>query len=226
LESKADDARQNRDKAQAGLDNAMVMAKDLVSGTVASGGNADSIQGGGISHSDAAQTSLDKVAEAVVLITAQSQINEPLMFCIGHLSSPDPNLETNSENRAAIVEAVRYSATNRDKITQTCLNMIVDQQKQDNLFNAGLVGGIVLEPTRGPQDERLANFLRPNLGSTELNRRIAIALRALKSIQPAASRADLFKVLVSGPEDLRQTLIAKIAELETVPVAKAELTDD
>ncbi|MCC6925294.1 hypothetical protein [Novosphingobium sp.] len=226
LEAEADAAKKDRDKAQVGLDNAVTLAKDLTSGTVATAGNAGSTQSGGVAYSEAAQSNIASVADAVVKITVLSQINEPLMFCIGYLSAPDPNLEARSVEGTTLATFVQNNAGGRERITETCLEMLKNQQNQDNLVSAQLTSGTVFQPVRGAQEDRLANYLRPTLSSGELKRRMGIAMQALRALAPGSTQKDLINVLVSGPESRRKDLIAQIALLETVPSARADLVDD
>lgn len=90
LKAKLADAETALKGAQAGLDNAVAIAKDLTVATNATTSTGAVLQGGGITQSDISEANLAKVSEAVVEITKTATINEPLMFCIAYLSGEIP----------------------------------------------------------------------------------------------------------------------------------------
>jgi hypothetical protein len=121
LKSRLDSAKKDVTAAQAGLDNAVKLAKDLVTSTTSSTTAGTNAQGGEIGQAAISRDNLTAVAKAVVDINAASFIDEPLMFCIGYLSDRKQPDTTNLS----------------DPIVGTCLHMIVAKQDADQISRNG-----------------------------------------------------------------------------------------
>ena len=212
LKLKRDQAQADRDKALTGLNNAVALAKDLSSSTIASGGGSANQQGDGLAQSDISATNLAAVASAVVSIHGSSTINEALMFCIGYLSDPDKN---------ALGGVAKFSPENENLVVKSCLKMLEEQQLSDRLQQGVLFRGLVLEPRGGSNETILATYLRPDLPAAELNRRMTVAKQAASNLNVRGG--DLFSILISGPEDLRGALILELKKIETDKAGKQDL---
>jgi hypothetical protein len=116
LKAKLGDAETALKAAQAGLDNAVAIAKDLTVATNATTSAGTVLQGGGITQADISEANLKSVADAVVEITKTATINEPLMFCIAYLSGEIPN------------------GVGGQEVTQFCLEMLEAKQQADQQY--------------------------------------------------------------------------------------------
>ncbi|MBO9670983.1 MAG: hypothetical protein J7485_10735 [Sphingobium sp.] len=123
-------------KAQENQDNALKLAKDLVSATVAGTSTGTSQQGGGISQSDISQANLATVSWAVTQIVAMSTINEAQMFCLAYFGND--KLE--------------------DKILTPCLEILKAKQESENRFIENLKIDNVSDFMKGLLDTRYGNF--------------------------------------------------------------------
>lgn len=213
LKARVTAAQGAADKAQAGLDEAV----KLVNAAVASAGGGTILQGGGVSLADIDQGALASVAQAVVAIAANSQINEPLMFCIGYLSDPDANLLSGPQTLAR---------DDQVRIVQGCLTMLEEQQRGDKMQQASLLSGLVLTPSRGAQEERLAHYLRPGLPGAEMARRMGLARQAAGQAGLDATPTGIMRLLVAGPESDRARLTEALRKIERDPAGSADLGQD
>ncbi|RIA46344.1 hypothetical protein DFR49_0883 [Hephaestia caeni] len=100
--------------AQKGLDDVVALAKDLVTATTASTSAGSNFQGGGVTQADINATNLATVSSAVERIVQWSDLNEPLMFCLGYLSDPSAS-----------------AFANEPQILRTCLALLLEKQRAD-----------------------------------------------------------------------------------------------
>ena len=122
LKLAADNAQTELNSAQAGLDNALAVAKNLTDAAAAStlaGTNST----GGLTISDLDGRHLEAVAAAVVDIHKAAVINESLMFCIAWLTS-------NSTDSNA------FAASTRERIADSCIEIVEEAAVADRAILA------------------------------------------------------------------------------------------
>lgn len=213
LKSAVATAKTDVESAEVALAKGQELAKTLSDATLAATTNGATFQGGEVAAANIKSEHLAKVAEAIVAIQSQSNIDEPLMFCIGYLSDPDAS---------RLGTAMRTPGTDY-RIVASCLEMLATRQSIDNNLKSEILKGFVYEAKAGPQENRFANYLRPELGDAEIARRMSIARQAARRMGIEDSPANMLKILVEGPEDLRRQLADEIATLEPNPVGVADL---
>jgi hypothetical protein len=215
LESDLASTTAAKEKAQAGLDNATVLAKNLTTGTLANAGGGTSLQGGDVTWSDINKDALAAIAPAVASIFATSGINESLMFCIGFLSSPDES----ALNTFYQYTDAKDGKSNLGKLVEGCLTMISEQQKFDNKLQTASLVGLQLTPTYGDNDAKLLRYLDPKLPPAERKRRTDLVVAALKKLGFDSTPTGVMKLIVEGPDELRGLVIAEVVKTEKDPDA-------
>ncbi len=118
LKLAASQAKADEETANKAMDNITSIAKDLISGATASTTLAGLKQGGGGEFDNAARAA--SVSQAIVKIVELSTIDEPLMFCLAHLSSPTDTLVQSSS-----------------EVTKGCMSILISRSNADLKLRGG-----------------------------------------------------------------------------------------
>jgi hypothetical protein len=168
---------------------------------------------GGSAPSDQA---IGKVADAIRDIVLAPGIDEPLMFCIGHLGSSVA--KAGSDVTGKCLEILGKRAVSDEQIRAKAFSLEVDGQR----FNFDPF------PEPNPRDTTLPR-LEAYLSATdkkEAARRLAIATKAAKGLNMPTDPGALvlFATIRATPEE-RLLLLQAIRRNETNPAARAVLND-
>lgn len=205
LDAKVASAKTDRDKAQAGLDNAVAVANNLTSAANASTSSGTNSSSG----TQAAQFDAQRIAavsRAVVEIHRGATINEALMFCIAVMSG------TEAPNNAFL------TGLSGQKLTDTCQDILKQSANRDDQYLLDGAKLDLLEKVKSDPSapgELLGEYLDQKLPSAEYTRRMGIATTAADKLGFGDRPSDVRAILFGGRVTDQIALVAAIRTRET-----------